>query len=177
MPYTPVFQLPTTQLDKLLGERLIDKSVGGHKIIDRSITNAHLLLDWKPWTPTYTNLTIGNGVVTARYVRIDRLVVALFDFILGSTSSVGTNPLVSAPVTAAAIYGDGNQQVSGSCGLLDSGSIRYEGQVRMSNTTTFLVHAMDASATHLKHAAITATVPFTWTTSDGISFTAIFEAA
>ncbi len=131
---------------------------------------------WTTWSPTYGNMTIGNGTVVSRFVEVGNLVVAEFDFLLGSTSSVGTSPTVSSPVTATTSYGNGNHIVA-TASLLEDGVIRYMGQVRMTNTTTFFIFAQDASATHLKSAGITATVPFIWGTNDRITFTAILEKA
>ena len=51
------------------------------------------------WTPTLTNITIGNGTVTAAYVQIGKHIHAQIRITLGSTSTVGGNPGFSLPVT------------------------------------------------------------------------------
>ena len=41
--------------------------------------------DFQTWSPSYANLTVGNGTVVARYTIIGDLVVARWVFTLGST--------------------------------------------------------------------------------------------
>ena len=60
----------------------------------------HLQYIWRAWTPTYTNITVGNGTVSARYVQIGPFVMLDWYLTFGSTSSMGTGPKVSLPVTA-----------------------------------------------------------------------------
>ncbi len=61
---------------------------------------------WQDWSPSYANLTIGNGTVTARYTQIGTTIHARFHFVLGSTSAVATNPVVGLPVLEATDYVD-----------------------------------------------------------------------
>ena len=41
---------------------------------------------WQTWTPTYNNLTVGNGTVTCGYKQIGKTVTFRWIFQLGSTS-------------------------------------------------------------------------------------------
>ena len=36
--------------------------------------NLNAIGDWTAWTPTWTNLTIGNGTVTAVYAEVNEIV-------------------------------------------------------------------------------------------------------
>ncbi len=130
---------------------------------------------WQTWTPTYTNITVGNGTVTARYTQIGNLVTVYFEFALGSTSTIGTSPQVSAPVTPHSNYADNEHNV-GSSYLLDAGTNRYMGVLRMFSST-FLLEVLKSDVTYLQPKSVTATVPFTWTTGDKVHFTATYEAA
>ena len=47
---------------------------------------------WSAWTPTRTNLTVGNGTETAKYFSIGGRAHFMYKLLLGSTSSVGTDP-------------------------------------------------------------------------------------
>lgn len=134
-------------------------------------------LVWQAWSPTLTNITLGNGTVVARYTQIGSTVIARFLFTFGSSgSAVGTSPAVSLPVTCHASYGDNTTNV-GSATLFEAGVARRAGTVIIANTTQrFNLEALDVSTT-VRHIAITATVPFTWGTGDTIGFSATYEAA
>lgn len=55
---------------------------------------------WSTYTPTYTNLTIGNAAVTARYAAAGRLIHWRVGIAGGSTSSASGAIKVSLPVAA-----------------------------------------------------------------------------
>jgi len=59
---------------------------------------------WTTFTPTYTDITVGNGTVTARYSKNANLVTVYFRFVLGSTSSTGVNPVVTLPSPIVPLY-------------------------------------------------------------------------
>lgn len=63
--------------------------------------------NWKAYTPSWTNLTVGNGTVTARWMVMAGMVEVELKFVLGSTSAVGSPPYFSLPAEAlpAAQYG------------------------------------------------------------------------
>lgn len=132
---------------------------------------------WTTWSPSYANLTVGNGTVVARYFQVGKLVVARWTITFGSTSTMGTGPTVSMPVTAASTGYVLADHSLGPCSILDSGTARFEGQVYYNSTTTVLLTVSTASGTNLTQGQITSTVPMTWTTSDKVSFLATYEAA
>lgn len=127
--------------------------------------------DWKAWTPTFTNFTLGNGSVIAKYVQVGSTVWYRLLVTLGSTSTVGTNPRFTLPVTAVAHnatepIGDGGaNDATGSNWFL-----RVWGFSTTEGRLVFLNGASNLDA-------ITATVPFTWTTSDEIAARGCYEAA
>ena len=53
---------------------------------------------WTTWTPSYTNLTVGNGTVVSRYRQVGKMVDVFFMFTLGSTSTIGSDPRFTLPV-------------------------------------------------------------------------------
>ena len=142
---------------------------------DAYIDNIHGL-DWKAWTPTYANLTVGNGSVTARYVQIGKFVACHFTIIFGTTSVMGTAPTISTPVTASSTMTVVNNWIGGAL-ILDAGTANLHGKVRLQTTTTFAPVVLIASGNFMADSNLTATNPMTWTTSDSLSFTAIYEAA
>ena len=131
---------------------------------------------WKTWTPTYTDITVGNGTVVARYVQVGNLVVARFELVFGSTSSIDSNgSRISMPVTAAT--GADTEQVYGPAVMREIGGSFNAGHVRAWDTSEFNVVVFGASATYATWVAISSIVPFTWGTGDVLGFTATYEAA
>ena len=55
--------------------------------------------DWIAWTPTVTNGSIGNGVLTARYIRVGKFCMARFQFSLGTTSTITGDFRFTIPFT------------------------------------------------------------------------------
>ncbi len=144
----------------------------------RRVQLGNLVGAWGAWSPSYANLTIGNGTVVARYVEIGQTVHAYFSFVLGSTSAVGTAPTVSTPVTASSSYLTG--QKVGVCSLFDNGSNEQGGIVTLASTTTFGLfypHLNVGGIELLTETQIDASNPFTWTIGDSISFAVTFEAS
>ena len=125
---------------------------------------------WQTWTPTYANVTVGNGTTVARYQQIGKTVSFEIRFTLGSTSAIGTTPSFTLPVTAslsAATY---------SALFGDASATNHIGGVDCNTTTAFL-YATNASTTYAFVSYLTATVPFTWTTSDYFVVRGTYEAA
>ena len=131
---------------------------------------------WQNWSPSYANLTIGNGAAVSRYQHAAGIVVARFRFTLGSTSSVGTAPTVSTPVTASS-NAYSNSVPIGNIYMKEDGANTYPGTCHLDSTTTIGMFAGVASGTHLTGTVPTSSVPFTWGTSDVLSFTVVYEAA
>lgn len=127
---------------------------------------------WIPFTPTYTNLTVGNGVHQSYYQYVNaKTVIARIGFTLGTTSSVGTAPYFTLPVTSAATYTDGEwiggmRYVSGAAGFM--------GYVQWRSTTTAYLLSLGAASTDIN---LSATAPGVWTTGNYLMGTIVFEAA
>lgn len=122
---------------------------------------------WETYTPTLTNLTLGNGTRTAAF-RLDGGVCWVrFGFVTGSSSAVGTDPTISLPFTAADPDGRvaAAAEVTGNVWLLDQGTANFDGIVRLNATTSFdlLARRQHAGGTYIDYQAVSATVPFTWT--------------
>ena len=125
---------------------------------------------WRSWTPTLTNFTQGNGTITARYMRVGRMIRYKFLFTLGSTSTVSTNPTFSLPVTSAS-----QDELDGSiCRLLDNSPFtRYIGWAVGATTSTVLIASSVADA----FVTVDATTPFTWATGDKMFVSGAYEAS
>ena len=128
---------------------------------------------WSSWTPTLTNMTLGNGTVTAKYIQIGKTVTARFRFLLGSTSAIGTSPTITLPVTSADVSTLG---ILGN-GFGTSNATAYYLSARRDSSTTSQLVAWNSAGTYLTTTGITASVPNTWTTNDYIDIYMFYEAA
>jgi hypothetical protein len=155
----------------------IGVAVGGAEVARLTGTAGHNLqgLEWTTWTPTLGGITVGNGTTNyAQYVRIGDLVIARWMFTLGSTSAITGGITVSAPVTADV---GGDQFLVGHARLNDSGTAVHIATVGLSDASTFTVYRQAVSGSNIIRSSLSSTTPFTWTTTDFLSFTAIYEAA
>lgn len=127
---------------------------------------------WSTWVPTLTNLTQGNGTVSARFNRVGKTVDFMFSFVLGSTSAVGTQPIISLPVTAQAAA-----EYRFNVGFKDaSASGNYLGTT-FGMTTTTVSLAYTGGANGILPGPVSAALPFTWAVSDSIVVNGNYEAA
>ena len=55
---------------------------------------------WTSWTPSWTNLTVGNGTVTAKYRENSDTVDVILTLVFGSTTSVSGHIKLTPPVNA-----------------------------------------------------------------------------
>ena len=132
---------------------------------------------FQDWTPTLVNMTKGDGTIVARARHVvGGLVTIHFEFILGSTSTVGTSPTISTPVNASSSYTFGKNWI-GNMVLDNSGTETLTGMVRVESATTLALVALVLSGTHMRQSDITATIPFTWATGDLMACTAEYEPA
>lgn len=147
------------------------------KVVDYNSIFAAIQAAWTAWTPTWTNLSVGNGTVTAKYRQIGKLVFCRITIVFGSTTSISGGVSFSLPVTRAANAGTAGGTPQGQATLVDASPAgTYTGVITNVTTTTAAVGALDASGTYLKIAALSSTVPITWTTSDEINAQFSYEA-
>lgn len=131
---------------------------------------------WTSYTPTLTNLTLGNGTSVATFARIGRTIHWRWVFTLGTTSAVGTVPTISLPVAAAADY-SGQGPTFGICTFIDQGVANYSGRVTGLSSTTVHFQNENAAGTSVVMTNTSATVPFTFGSTDQIFATGTYEAA
>jgi hypothetical protein len=131
---------------------------------------------WTDWVPTLSNLTLGNGTITARYHRVGRTVHFFFSFVLGSTSAVGTQPGITLPFTMAAGISAGDAPLGlGAC--LDAGAANYLAIIQSAGGNNTQWRVLDTTSANGVYTSISATVPFTWGTGDSLFANGVFEAA
>jgi hypothetical protein len=134
--------------------------------------------DWAAWTPTWTNLTVGNATQTARYSQSGKTVFFILKLVFGSTTSMGTQPTFTWPVTAAST--EAAQGAVTKVLFLDASAQIVLGATDPRSSTTALTKLNAPSGTvqlQDQDRAVTSTVPFTWTTSDTIWVMGSYEGA
>lgn len=131
---------------------------------------------WQTWTPTLTNLTLGNGSVLAVYQQIGKSVFYRFRFTRGSSgSAVGTLPTISLPVMPSADY-VADEPIGTVC-LIDAGANQYDGQMIYSGSGNARFKVSNSASTYASLVDVTATVPFTWGSGDKLIVDGFYVAA
>lgn len=137
---------------------------------------------WQSWTPTWTNLTVGNGTVDAKYIQIGKAVFFRVKVFFGSTTSIAGAIRFTTPVTAID-YNSGSTTTNYSAipGTVlckdDSAGTIYSGPSLFYDTGSFTADIYNVGSTYPTAAAITSSVPFTWATNDVLAVTGSYEAA
>lgn len=133
---------------------------------------------WNTWTPTWTNLTIGNATVRGRSFQIGKLVFFDLSVTFGSGTSMGTNPAFSLPVTAATVFSDANAHTLGHGGMaLNGGSAVSFCLAQFSDVNNAVLSLYRTDLSSASFTSVTSAVPFTWTTSSIIEVQGFYEAA
>ena len=126
--------------------------------------------DSTSWTTRLTNVTVGNGTETALYARIGNgtdvgLVAYWYELEFGSTTSITGNPFLTWPVEATTSR---QGAMSSFAFFEDDTGAAYYGRLFRSNATRGGLRVFDSSGSYVTATAISATIPFTWTTGDRI---------
>lgn len=129
---------------------------------------------WQTWTPSYTNLSIGNGVVVSKYTQIGKTVHFKFKLTWGSTTSGSGTFIISFPVTATSDLDAITGFIGGAEAYDLSGLSLFLGQTYWASTTTFTMKGLDASNVTFPFATA---APMTWATGDILYAIGTYEAA
>ena len=130
---------------------------------------------WVAFTPTFANFTLGNGTVSARFIRIGRTVIVRMNLTLGSTSSMGSFPNFALPVSASSNYSFPVFS-SGNLIIEDTGSRNFLGKMRLTSTTTADFVFDSVSGSSLTNSFLSSTAPMTWAATDKFDLQIIYEA-
>ena len=130
---------------------------------------------WDDFTPTWQNVTVGNGTLTARYTEVNGIVFASGSLVFGSTTAITGNMYVSTPVDAA----DKERLAAGTLAqFFDSSANRiYLGSGRANAVGTVRLFTHDTSGADVFLTALSGTSPFTWATGDELVWAQTYEAA
>jgi hypothetical protein len=132
------------------------------------------------FTPTFVNLTVGNGTSSAKFSRVNNVVDYYGYFILGSTSAVTGVVNITLPITANAIYAGINGIPMGDLSMYDTtASTWYKGEVfSISSATVTRTRIWTTSGSNIiSNSSPNATAPMTWATGDQFLWNIRYEAA
>ena len=107
-----------------------DKTWIAGDVVTAADTNTYLTHTggaWTAYTPTFTNLTVGNGTLDCQWFRSGRFVSFKVKITFGSTTSVSGAVIVSLPVA----YADGTEVEDDAWQALEE---RYEGVMQRVET-------------------------------------------
>jgi hypothetical protein len=130
--------------------------------------------EWTSYTPTLGSITLGNGSLSCRWRYDDGDVLFEFNFNMGSTSAMGTDPTFTLPIAMAST----SSQIMWSGKIEDSGTTQFAiGFLVNTSTTVVTIRLGNASVAVENFAFITSTSPMTWTTNDNISISGRYRLA
>jgi hypothetical protein len=130
---------------------------------------------WTAFTPSWTNLTVGDGTNAGYYAMAGKTTILRVAFTFGSTSSVSGGIIMALPSTSVAYTA---YTPLGWAHLLDSDASRlYQCAPTYNTTTSLVLYAYTVSGSAIFHAGTGTTSPFTWAVNDSIVFQAVYERA
>lgn len=158
-----------------------DNATGTTKKV--TIQNALLLLlsastsfSWTSYTPTMTNVTLGNGTLAGRYRQIGKQVHFSIKLNFGTTTVVTGAPQFLLPVQASSFYA--YDHVLGMGDALDlSAAVYYLVFATWVSPTKVALREIIASGTYATHDNPSSGAPFTWANGDIVSIDGVYEAA
>jgi hypothetical protein len=119
---------------------------------------------WTTFTPTFTNITIGNGTLVGAYCQVGKLVTVAISLTFGSTTAITGGFILGAhPITAVLT---GSKIPLGILNCFDAGVNQYFGIVTENGTANYGALIQNTSGTYSTANDISSTVPFTWGTND-----------
>jgi hypothetical protein len=130
------------------------------------------------YTPTFVNVTAGNGTTSGAYCRVNNFVHYYGSFTLGSTSAVTGAISIVLPININADVAVGISTI-GIMNLLDlSANTTFQGIARYNaSPNSCFAGVINASATYGSWIALNASSPMTWATGDSINFNLYYRAA
>lgn len=120
------------------------------------------------WTPTWTNLSVGNGTQSALaefHGAVCRFSVSVIWAAAAPTTAISGAVSLLPPVTANAI----EYLPIGAVGLVDAGVALYMGEAVLRGSGSIDIRVINASGTYAVWSSISSTVPFTWGADDRLT--------
>ena len=125
------------------------------------------------YTPSLSNITLGDGTLTFVYSVVGRLVYVRGLFVFGTTSSIGGEIGFGLPVASPAITG--NNYYYCNVGIRDTGTTEFMGVGYLSSTTNLAIRVPNSSSTYVTPSSTSSSVPMTWANTDELKLSLIYE--
>jgi hypothetical protein len=167
-----------TGVDRYVGQRIFESDTGRELLYDGS---GWVIMSEpaQTWTPTWLNITVGNGTVAGWSRRSDGMCDCAVTLTCGSTTAIGTG----TPAGIYAPYGFAADnwfwdQFSGRCNDVSAGQV-FSGTVGVYSVPSGILalYADVASGSYTTLANLTATVPYTWAAGDKLFFGGRYKMA
>jgi len=123
-------------------------SITNGNIADERVNASTAPGAWQPWTPAFTNITVGNGSLTGKYTQIGKTVIGTAIFQSGTTTGyigAGATYQITLPVAIAA---PGTFQKGGRLSVYEgSTGVVYDGVMQFASTTNaYLLASFNGAA-------------------------------
>jgi hypothetical protein len=128
---------------------------------------------WTSYTPGLSSITLGNGTLSAAYIRVGKFCSVRILLTCGSTTVISTFPRFDLPFNSI----NAPQAVLGNVNLEDTGTQFYWGVAVLETVTNVQVYAQNSAGTYVQREFVGGTTPFTWTTGDRIHVNLNYEVA
>jgi hypothetical protein len=155
-------------------------AVGANNTFLRANSGATTGLEWAgaytSFTPSWVNLTLGNGTTSGKYLQIGKFIHLWANLIFGSTTAITGGGILRLTLPINFVGDTAQVHPAGNVILLDTGVAVYPGNVQMI-TTQAILQAGTANATYLTMSGVTAAVPFTFGSTDEITLSLVYEVA
>jgi len=133
---------------------------------------------WQSYTPALTNITLGNGTLTARYFRTGKKCAVAFSLDFGTTTGMGTDPSIALPFTSAALITVANLAILGAGNAYDNSAGQpYYVAVEHGSTTLVTVRAWATNGTFLVPQVMGSATPFIWAVNDDLAVNFEYQMA
>ena len=131
-------------------------------------TDLNDIATWTSYTPAFAGgVTVGNGTWSAAYNIVNKILFFQGTFTLGSTSAITGAVTLTLPDSRTLAS---NSEILGNTRFnVGSSPVEYYGAVNESSSTAVLIFVYDASATYLKRASLSSTIPGTWVSTNTMS--------
>jgi hypothetical protein len=133
---------------------------------------------WTAYTPTYVNLTLGNGTVSSAYVDTGAEIWWFMNLEFGSTTSISGTVGITSPVNALTSNAGFYFAPSVLATFYDSSAGKMYGAITaFSSTSNMRLAPLGGATGEFGNTEMNASTPFTWATGDKLAFLTHYRKA